>query len=54
MKTKSILLIVAAVILLSFTVVSKQSKDISQAESTQTTQSETARGGFAMEDPNQW
>jgi hypothetical protein len=54
MKTKSILLIVAAVILLSFTVVSKQSKEISQVETTQTTQSETAKGGFAMEDHNQW
>lgn len=54
MKTKSILLIVAAVILLSFTVVSKQSNEINQTEPAQTTQSETSNGGFAMEDPNQW
>jgi hypothetical protein len=54
MKTKSILLIVAAVILFSFTVVSKQTKEINQAETAQTTKSETTKGGFAMEDPNQW
>ncbi|HEX5172221.1 MAG TPA: hypothetical protein VFW11_23760 [Cyclobacteriaceae bacterium] len=51
MKTKSILFAVAALILLSFTFVSKQTKETSKAEAKQTTQISTqAKGGLAMED----
>jgi hypothetical protein len=53
MKTKSILFIVAAVVLLSFTFVSKQTKETAQVKAKQSTGVNTsAKGGLAMED--QW
>jgi hypothetical protein len=55
MKTKSILFIIAAAILLSFTVISKQSKELPATDTTTVASAETApAGGFAMEDQNQW
>ncbi|HEY4653635.1 MAG TPA: hypothetical protein VIH22_03930 [Cyclobacteriaceae bacterium] len=55
MKTKSLLFIIAAAILLSFTVISNQSKDVTATKTTETATTQTApRGGFAMEDRNQW
>jgi len=56
MKTKSLLFIIAAAILLSFTVISNQSNDMpaATASSTVTTTESTPNSGFAMEDPNQW
>lgn len=56
MKTKSLLFIIAAAILLSFTVITNQSKDMPAATdgSTVTTTEPTPNSGFAMEDPNQW
>ena len=56
MKTKSLLFIIAAAILLSFTVISNQPNDMpaATASSTVTTTESTPNSGFAMEDPNQW
>ncbi|HEX7014254.1 MAG TPA: hypothetical protein VF191_02010, partial [Cyclobacteriaceae bacterium] len=56
MKTKSLLFIIAAAILLSFTVISNQSKDVptATASSTVTPAQSSPNSGFAMEDPNQW
>lgn len=51
MKTKSILFAVAALILLSFTFVSKQSKEVSNKEIKQSTQLKAQpKAGLAMED----
>ena len=53
MKTKSILFAIAALVLLSFTFVSKSSKETTKAEAKQDTQFKAqAKGGLAMED--QW
>ncbi|MFO7257388.1 MAG: hypothetical protein DIU61_006820 [Bacteroidota bacterium] len=56
MKTKSLLFIIAAAILLSFTVIGNKSKDMpaATASSSVTTTASTPNSGFAMEDPNQW
>ena len=55
MKTKSLLFIIAAAILLSFTVISNQSKELSGSEATPAATTESApASGFAMEDRNQW
>lgn len=53
MKTKSILFVVAALILLSFTFVSKQSQEsVQPKQSAQATSSQSSSVGLAMED--QW
>lgn len=55
MKTKSLLFIIAAAVLLSFTVITNQSKDMPAHETTATTTTEsTPNSGFAMEDRNVW
>ena len=54
MKTKSILFIIAAVILLSFTVASNKSFEPAKSEVNEPVKSETQTKGFAMEDRNQW
>ncbi len=51
MKTKSILFIVAAVVLLSFTFVSNQTKETTHTKQTTGTNSnQSLKGGLAMED----
>jgi hypothetical protein len=53
MKTKSILFAIAALVLLSFTFISNQTKETTNAEAKQTTHVKAqAKGGLAMED--QW
>ena len=55
MKTKSLLFIIAAAILLSFTVITNQSKDMPVNEKTAVETTEAApNGGFAMEDRDVW
>lgn len=55
MKTKSLLFIIAAAILLSFTVISTQSNDMPATETTVATTTEYApNDGFAMEDRDVW
>ena len=52
MKTKSILFILAALVLLSFTFVSNQTKETATVKQTTTMSAPTSTGGLAMED--QW
>lgn len=55
MKTKAFLFVLAAVILLSFTVVSNQSKtNLKAVVAKQQPSHVEAHGGLAMEDRNQW
>lgn len=55
MRTKSLLFIIAAAILLSFTVITNQSKDMPATETTTTKTTESMPGGgFAMEDRDVW
>lgn len=55
MKTKSLLFLIAAAILLSFTVIANHSKDMPANEATVVKTTEAApNGGFAMEDRDVW
>lgn len=55
MKTKSFLFILAAALLLSFTVITQQPKEITATAKTSAAKAQNApESGFALEDKNQW